>query len=212
MNGDRDSADSDWMLDFGCGRGRWLAENPSIRAVGIDLSLSELKIARIRAGPCNLVFCDGEALPFQDGIFSRVHVDAVLHHMKNWHVGVSEVQRVLNGQLDLWESTDDNPYFSLLRDFFGDWKGFPVKSRFRSRQLLEHLRGNLTIEKVQFADPLLIAYFYSRYDKKVPKILALVNEMYESFSRRLRMNLIVHSFITVKARKVDGVQSAITLT
>jgi SAM-dependent methyltransferase len=64
---------------------REFAATPSIRIVSTDVSF----------GPLTAIICDGHDLPFADGTFDAVIVQAVLEHVVDPVRCVSEVHRVL---------------------------------------------------------------------------------------------------------------------
>lgn len=59
------------VLDLGCGRGRLLSYLRGTEAVGIDLSLNSLRIAKRTTG-AEVVNADARHLPFRDGAFGTV--------------------------------------------------------------------------------------------------------------------------------------------
>tara|TARA_R110002110_G_scaffold346084_1_gene556284 strand:+ start:113 stop:871 length:759 start_codon:yes stop_codon:yes gene_type:complete len=96
------------LLDLGCGEGRhaisaYMLEN--IHAVGIDLSLKDLKTTRERFAEfkdpeladrdLNISVANGARLPFADQQFDKVICSEVLEHIPDYRPVLSEINRVL---------------------------------------------------------------------------------------------------------------------
>jgi SAM-dependent methyltransferase len=88
------------VLDLGCGHGMAsvvLARRGAI-VTACDLSLGYVREARARANAncaaVQLIVCDGERLPFADGIFDRIWGNAILHHFELVQAA-RELKRVL---------------------------------------------------------------------------------------------------------------------
>jgi ubiquinone/menaquinone biosynthesis C-methylase UbiE len=71
------------VLDVGCGTGHLLDQIGSERKVGVDLSISMLKIARDRGCPAQLILADGGRLPFRDRSFTSVISQDTIVHFKD---------------------------------------------------------------------------------------------------------------------------------
>ena len=94
------------MLDLGCGSGRHTVEacRWPCRAVGVDLSRQDLRVARymladlqrrrIAPGHADFIIADAEHLPFRDGAFDKVMCSEVLEHIADDLAGVRELVRV----------------------------------------------------------------------------------------------------------------------
>jgi ubiquinone/menaquinone biosynthesis C-methylase UbiE len=90
------------VLDVGCGKGG-LIISCALRdcdAVGIDIDLSELRIAKLRsknfsAISLQLIRCDAKFLPFRNNSFDLVTATSVLEHVDNPERAVKEMVRVL---------------------------------------------------------------------------------------------------------------------
>jgi len=96
----------DTVLDLGCGEGRHVIAaslRADVRAVGVDLSLADLRSARDRfatvAGeddsPPVLAAADALRLPFADDSFDKVICSEVLEHIPDWQGALVEIERVL---------------------------------------------------------------------------------------------------------------------
>ncbi|MBO6554975.1 MAG: class I SAM-dependent methyltransferase [Pseudomonadales bacterium] len=96
------------ILDLGCGEGRHAISAYMVRnleAVGIDLSLKDLKTTKERfeqfVEPENdkkslvISVANGEHLPFEDESFDKIICSEVLEHIPNYRGVIEEIARVL---------------------------------------------------------------------------------------------------------------------
>jgi SAM-dependent methyltransferase len=95
------------VLDVGCGEGRHTSEacHWPCRAVGVDLSLSDLRkaqsllnyqtMAREIVGRHDLIAVDAQNLPFRNGAFDKIVCTEVLEHIPDDRAGIRELVRVL---------------------------------------------------------------------------------------------------------------------
>ncbi len=86
-------------LEVGCGRGEALAllarTFGAADAVGLDLDLRMLALARRRHPEARLVLADAARMPFRDGAFDAVFDFGALHIVAEWRRALDEVRRVL---------------------------------------------------------------------------------------------------------------------
>ncbi len=100
------------MLDLGAGDGATLVHlgDPD-GAVGLELFVDKLKLAKQRLKRAQLLAGSAYALPFKDGAFDHVIVRDVVHHLEHPGVMLREAHRVLSpgGRFDLLEPCRYNP-------------------------------------------------------------------------------------------------------
>lgn len=106
------------VLDFGCGVGGsapfFKAFAPEAQLHGVDVSQKSLALARKRFGDVAAFHaCDGDRLPFQDGVFDLIFTACVFHHIPpvaraGW---LKEIRRVLapGGTFVAFEHNPLNP-------------------------------------------------------------------------------------------------------
>jgi SAM-dependent methyltransferase len=96
------------MLDLGCGEGRHTITAymlQDVHAIGIDLSLRDLKTTRERFKEfedpeskdktLDISVANGAHLPFEDGHFDKVICSEVLEHIPDYRPVLAEIHRVL---------------------------------------------------------------------------------------------------------------------
>lgn len=125
------------VLDVGCGTGddsREIARlvGPKGRVVGLDYSEAMVAEARRRAADSGLPveFCTGDAmkLDFADASFDRVRCENVLMHLRDAHMGLDEMIRVVRSggrivasEADTETRFIDSPYVELTRAIFSSF-------------------------------------------------------------------------------------------
>jgi ubiquinone/menaquinone biosynthesis C-methylase UbiE len=94
--------DRSWTyLDVGCGNGAatlFVADTFGVRAVGVDVDLQQIALARTAAGHrADVLFltADATSLPFEDGRFHIVATSKMTHHVTRWSSALAEMLRVL---------------------------------------------------------------------------------------------------------------------
>ncbi len=87
-----------WVLDAGCGRGRYLSEFAALgaTAVGVDFGTGPEE-ARVPLDDPRIHVVQGDVLnlPFADGRFDLAFCDGVLHHTTDPRRGFAELARVV---------------------------------------------------------------------------------------------------------------------
>jgi ubiquinone/menaquinone biosynthesis C-methylase UbiE len=71
------------VLDVGCGTGHLLDQIGSERKVGVDLSISMLRIARDRGCSAHLILANGGRLPLRDRSFTSIVSQDTIVHFKD---------------------------------------------------------------------------------------------------------------------------------
>src|SRR3954467_670904 len=87
------------LLDLGCGAG-WAARmalqgGQLTRVVGLDFSITGLKLARQHTPQILWLQADGTALPLADGAFDRLFCNGALEHFPDVKRGIREIARIL---------------------------------------------------------------------------------------------------------------------
>ena len=110
-------ADSELIVDVGCGTGRFshpLSERLQARVIGIDPSLRMLAVARAKPDGGRVEFREGSAekLPLAEACADMVFMSMVLHHLADREAAARECRRVLRsgGRLCLRACTRDVAY------------------------------------------------------------------------------------------------------
>jgi SAM-dependent methyltransferase len=108
------------LLDVGCGTGhsrQIYIDNSVSRYVGLDLSQSELNVARKNFPSDSWVRANALHLPFAPNSFDVVAFSGVLHHIPEMQQAVNEAFRVLRtgGMAFAYDPNLLNPFFALLR-------------------------------------------------------------------------------------------------
>jgi ubiquinone/menaquinone biosynthesis C-methylase UbiE len=102
------------LLDVGCGTGWYLSrlKNGFAQAVGVDVSLGMLSIARERAPWAEFVQADLQELPFNAPRFDAILCTRVLSHIPSARLAVAKIARVLRpGGIVIISSVDaDHDY------------------------------------------------------------------------------------------------------
>jgi ubiquinone/menaquinone biosynthesis C-methylase UbiE len=110
-------ADSELIVDVGCGTGRFsqpLSERLKAKVIGIDPSVRMLAVARAKSDGGRVEFRQGSAekLPLDDACADMVFMSMVLHHLADRPAAARECRRVLRsgGRLCLRTGTRDMVY------------------------------------------------------------------------------------------------------
>ncbi|MDD5655688.1 MAG: class I SAM-dependent methyltransferase [Elusimicrobia bacterium] len=105
-------------LDIGCGRGELLYQLRArcVEAVGVDIALPALRLARLTA-EAPLVRADAKCLPFPAASFDRIFFLGVLDHLHDWELErcFAEFKRLLRpGGLVLANTCTNTEYYKNL--------------------------------------------------------------------------------------------------
>lgn len=134
------------ILDLGCGDGRWLKENGDSNVVGIDI---DPKASSMIPEDTHFILSDARYLPFKNKTFEYVHINQVLHHVAEFDKSLKEVDRVLDGHLEIVETVNDAFLIRMARRLIKNWRGMKVESFFTSSQLESKIRNMFIIERVE---------------------------------------------------------------
>jgi len=106
-----------YILDFGCGTATYTPYlGKSFKnVIGLDIALTNLKIAKEIDKKSKYICGDGLNLPFKDCSFDAVFVGQVLHHFPDVEEPLKEINRILKKNRILFniEPNDWNPMVSL---------------------------------------------------------------------------------------------------
>jgi len=93
----------DIVLEIGCGGGSLLSEikRKGATAVGVDLSIRQVKYVKDRLKNVDVVVCDAAYLPFRNNHFTQCFAIEVLEHVQNPSAVMSEIHRVLENNSEL---------------------------------------------------------------------------------------------------------------
>ncbi len=85
------------LIDVSCGRGKLaiLAKNRGLRVIGLDFSLSALKVAQLADPELDILVSDGEQIALKANCADYVTHIGNLEHYQNPSSGVREVARLL---------------------------------------------------------------------------------------------------------------------
>lgn len=190
-----------YILDFGCGKEKWLIKNDNPKVVGVDVNSEALKSAKRALKQANLVCCDGHFLAFKEKTFNYVRVYYVIHHMQDYRRAVREINRVLNGILELTEAVCDNPFLSFSRKIIGRWQNIPLGLAFKASHLKLEVNKYFKIQKLELSDSLKILWVYDWFHLQY-HIPSLIQKMNTSYQRCLRKSGLMKYFASVV--KIDA--------
>jgi SAM-dependent methyltransferase len=111
-----------YVLDIGCGNGELLEAlsllDPVATYVGIDISVSRLRLAQTRLGnQAALLQIGSGTLPFATGSFDLVFVTEVIEHLKEPNQLLDEVYRILTPQGRLILTTPNSQAYPFWPQF-----------------------------------------------------------------------------------------------
>ena len=139
------------LLDVGTAGGEMLASLcvafPKVRAVGMDSSFALLSVRRTMAP---VVQADAVQLPFKANSFDACLLSAVLKHVKNADLALSEVGRVLK-QRGTIVLIDPNPPAIMIGCLVGYFQRRSIAHRFTAGRLCRMLAdAGLTVVSVDY--------------------------------------------------------------
>lgn len=107
-----------YVLEVGCGRGRFLVKLKPISGVtfmwGLDISMESLRSARENG--FNVIRANGEKLPFKDGVFDAVMSANGSPKEMDWVLLLSEVSRVLKpGGIFAFDTYNKYPLEKIIK-------------------------------------------------------------------------------------------------
>jgi ubiquinone/menaquinone biosynthesis C-methylase UbiE len=85
------------IIDLGCGQGRNLELLHNLgfnELIGMDISITQLRIAKEKVRAASFIVADATRLPFQDQIFDATSSTAVIEHLRDPSEFLSEVNRI----------------------------------------------------------------------------------------------------------------------
>ncbi len=93
----------DIVLEIGCGGGALLSEikRKGATAIGVDLSISQVRHAKEQSKNADVVVCDAACLPFRNNYFTQCFAIEVLEHVQNPSAVMNEIYRVLENNSEL---------------------------------------------------------------------------------------------------------------
>lgn len=93
----------DVVLEIGCGGGALLSEikKKGATAIGVDISIGQIKYAKEQTRNADVVVCDAAYLPFRNNYFTKCFAIEVLEHVQNPCAVMNETYRVLEKDSEL---------------------------------------------------------------------------------------------------------------
>jgi ubiquinone/menaquinone biosynthesis C-methylase UbiE len=94
---------SDIVLEIGCGGGALLSEikRRGATAIGVDISINQVKYANKQLRNVDVIVCDAAYLPFRNNHFTQCFAIEVLEHVQNPSAVMNEIHRVLENNSEL---------------------------------------------------------------------------------------------------------------
>ena len=87
-----------FILDVGTGTGEVAKKSLKAgydEAIGIDISVGMLKVAKSKCEKCTFIVADGESMPFKDEVFDTITLSLVYRHLTDRKAFLIEANRVL---------------------------------------------------------------------------------------------------------------------
>jgi ubiquinone/menaquinone biosynthesis C-methylase UbiE len=195
------------ILDIGVGSGRVSREVSKIGAdvVAVDVDREAILSAKIRQYPAkyDVILADGQFLPFKSCCFDGIVCIRTLKYFPDYHLGISEMSRVLkpNGRL-IVDFSSMFGYESLLRHVTPvvSARGAHVFNFYKIRNLLTYY--GLITEKCAGLQK-IPHNFWNLFDNKITlRLLLICEEMLgrltpEIFSRSILVRCVKKAQVTV---------------
>jgi ubiquinone/menaquinone biosynthesis C-methylase UbiE len=184
--GENINSQNTFLLDYGCGDGRYLIKlSEQIKdGSGIDISQKEIELAEKECknnGINNLRFyvMDAMRTKFRDKTFDVIHGNAILHHL-DIEKGLAEIRRILkdDGVGVFIEPLSSNPVIELYRKLTPKLRT-PDEQPFRNKdlKLLRKYFKNIEIKYFGCFTLLAVILRRSKYFDKVLDILYMVDDI-----------------------------------
>jgi len=166
--------DMDYVLDDGCGGGRYTIGLKNLgfkKIVGLDISQDAIDFAKkMNPYPEEVSFIQGSALdlPFEDETFDFVFCNGVLHHTTDTEKGIKEIYRVLkpNGKCWLYIYGGKGSLFWDIVDFAREILGeVPISYTYDFMQLRGYPPGRIFHRLDFFYVPSHKRYYISEMEK-----------------------------------------------
>jgi SAM-dependent methyltransferase len=179
------------ILDYGCGGGwfslllfRW-----GFDVVGMDVSKSMVKSAKLVCPEADFIVCDAMRLPLRDGIFDFLIGISILHHLSLKHA-FSELRRIsLARSVFLFmEPNSLNPFSAFGRKFFPMEAHTKGEKQFTPGYLRDALRSaNFNVERcfAMFFLALPVARFSRIARLSPPLLLVKMTYFFESVMEKM---------------------------
>lgn len=135
----------DIILELGCGGGGLLQEidRRGAIAIGVDLSIGQIRYAKGRSKSGHAIVSDATYLPFRAGQFTKCFAVEILEHVQNPGQTVNEISRVLknDGELIIVVPNDKNWFIHrILQGYFREaFYNYGHLHDLSSLEKLEHL-------------------------------------------------------------------------
>jgi ubiquinone/menaquinone biosynthesis C-methylase UbiE/uncharacterized protein YbaR (Trm112 family) len=217
-----DSSELAALLEIGCGTAPLLeiASTRYRKTVGIDIAFRWLVLAGKRLADSRvavpLICACAEAMPFRDGVFTRVVADSAAEHLRDQRRALQECHRVMRGGGYIFVATPNR--FSLGPDpHTGLWagsfmpdaltsayvrrrRGIPPVRRLLSMRALRHLLKESDFADVRIALPDVAPAQRASFGATTRAVLAIYNRIKRSAPGRIVLERIGPLLLAV-ARK-----------
>jgi 2-polyprenyl-3-methyl-5-hydroxy-6-metoxy-1,4-benzoquinol methylase len=113
----------DLILEVGCGGGALLREidRRGAIAIGVDISIGQIKYAKDQLKSGHAIVCDAAYLPLREGQFTKCFAIEILEHVQNPSKMMNEIDRILkcDGELTIVVPNNKNWFMHrILQGYF----------------------------------------------------------------------------------------------